>query len=132
MRKDYKTRNFSTSETVHSDWSSFPEDLLPIAYSAQGYLQCLRDSLNIPLTITSGYRSRGYNATLPNASPTSHHIWRVEGDRAVWAIDFTSPKVSAKDLFELVKPYVHGECYLHSTMGFVHISPQDKAEVWIQ
>ncbi len=129
---DYKTRNFKLSEIIHSDFASFPKDLLPIAFTALGTLQCLRDALNIPLVITSGYRSAGYNATLKNAAPNSHHIWRYDGDRMVWAIDFTSPACTAKELYEIIKPYVNGETYLHSQMQFVHISPQDKDEEWIQ
>ena len=129
--KYYRTNNFTLEEVVHSDFKSFPEELLPIAYCAMERVQSLRDVLNLPITITSGYRSAGYNATLKGAAPNSHHIWRYEGDRMLWAMDIISPKLSAPELYERVRKLVVGETYLHKALQFVHFSPQAQDEEWV-
>jgi uncharacterized protein YcbK (DUF882 family) len=129
--RDLITNNFKTSEVIHTDFNSFPAELAPCAYAAQGAIQSLRDALGIPITINSGYRSPGYNAAIGGV-PTSHHIWRLEPDgRMVWALDITSPGLSAEMLFKKVKPLVIGETYLHTKLQFVHISPQKVDEEWI-
>ena len=129
--KDYKTRNFTLAEAIHSDRDSFPEELLPIAYCAMGTIQSLRDVLQIPITITSGYRSSGHNQAIGGAK-NSRHIWRYEPDgRMVFALDITSSKLTAQELFEKLKSLVNGETYLHKKLQFVHISPQEIDEEWV-
>ena len=123
--------NFTLREIIHSDFKSFPEELVPIAYIALGYAQALRDALGVPLVITSGFRSAGYNSAIGGAK-NSHHIWRWEGETPIFALDLTSPSLSAMELFEKLKPLVRGETYLHQKLQFVHISPQAKDEEWIQ
>ncbi len=129
--KDYRTRNFTLSEIIHSDFKSFPEELLPIAYQVIGYVQSLRDAINSPLNINSGYRSAGYNATLKNAAANSYHIWRYLPDgHMVWAVDVSSPIMPASELIKLIAPRVFGEVYEHTTLGFVHMAPGLKDETF--
>ena len=129
MNLNYKTDNFKLSEVIHNH-DGFTEDLIPIGMFAMGYLQGLRDALcayyktNIRLVITSGFRSKAYNASI-KATPNSHHVWRYLPDgRFVWAIDLVSPDLKPAELFKTIAEIVQGEVYLHRRLGFVHIAPE--------
>lgn len=126
-------RNFTLQEIVHTPLDQFPSELLPIAYMALGYAQALRDYLQVPININSGYRSKEYNATLPGSAADSFHIWRYENGKPIWALDISSPSMSAAELYEKVRKFVVGETYLHRRFQFVHISPTQKQdEEWTQ
>lgn len=43
-------------------------------------LQALRDAMGRPMVVTSGYRSAGYNATLPGAAVNSTHVQGLAAD----------------------------------------------------
>ena len=43
-------------------------------------LQALRIAMGRPMVVTSGYRSAGYNATLPGAAPNSTHVQGLAAD----------------------------------------------------
>jgi uncharacterized protein YcbK (DUF882 family) len=130
MNLNYKTDNFKLTDVIHNQ-DGFTEDLIPIGMFAMGYLQGLRDALcayyktNIRLVITSGFRSKAYNATLKGASPNSHHVWRYLPDgRFVWAVDLVSPDLKPEELFKTIAEIVKGEVYLHRRLRFVHIAPE--------
>ena len=50
-------------------------------------LQDLRLQMGFPFHITSAFRCPGYNATLPNSSPTSYHPKAVACDISTAALD---------------------------------------------
>lgn len=131
-----RTRNFNLSEIINN-YDGWDPKLLPIATTAMGTIQMLRDYLcfkyqkQIRIKITSGYRSAAYNATLSGASSDSYHIWRFEDDGYMrWALDFTSPDLSLEELFKAVKEVYIGETYMHRRFGFIHISSQKQDEEW--
>lgn len=125
-----RTRNFTLEEAIHRP-ETFPQELLPIAYIALGYLQSLRDNLGIPLIVQSGYRDKFYNQHIGGV-PTSYHVWHwAEDGSPIFAFDITSPSVSAKDLFKAVSKMVNGECYLHEKLQFVHLAPVGLDQEWI-
>ena len=64
------------------------------------------------ITVTSGWRSRGYNNTLKNADPNSEHIY---GN----AIDFTLSGFSAQTVFQKVSRLWNGRKKGYS--DFVHV-----------
>lgn len=129
--KNIKTKNFKTSDVVHSDFTRLPIEVQPIAYIAQGFIQALRDKLGIPLVVTSGYRYPAYNKEI-GGSENSFHMWRFDKDgNAVFALDIVSPAVTPEKLYELVKPLVKGETYLHRKLKFVHIAPYGADEEWV-
>lgn len=129
--KNIKTKNFKTSDVVHSDFNKLPAELEPIAYIAHGFIQALRDKLGIPLVVTSGYRSPAYNKQT-RGSENSFHMWRFDKDgNAIFALDIMSPNMPAPKLYELVKPLVKGETYLHRKLQFVHIAPYGADEEWV-
>lgn len=64
------------------------------------------------ITVTSGWRSRGYNNTLKNANPNSEHLY---GN----AIDFVLPNYTAQTVFAKVKRYWTGRKKGYT--NFVHV-----------
>lgn len=135
--ENIRTRNFSLWEVVHR-CELVEDDLIwDIGKVALGYIQCLRDALSeryeaqIPLVITSGYRSPKYNKQI-GGSPNSYHMWRKSKNGIIWALDIKSLVLPAPDLYNIVKDYVQGETYLHKRYNFVHIAPNGPDQEWVQ
>lgn len=135
-----RTRNFTLQEVVHTSLGEFPKELLPIAYYQLGRLQALREAANayfkqdIPIKITSGYRSPSWNRAVGGV-PTSHHIWKFNEDGTfVAANDIVPLNFSRQKYFDFLKEYTFGETYYHARFGFIHIATganvQDKK--WVQ
>lgn len=53
---------------------------LLVATALLDRLQALRIAMGRPMVVTSGYRSPGYNATLPGAAPNSTHVQGLAAD----------------------------------------------------
>lgn len=53
---------------------------IKIAVELMDKLQALRNAMGRPMVVTSGYRSAGYNATLPGAGTKSQHIEGTAAD----------------------------------------------------
>ena len=130
--KNIVTRNFKLSDVVHSPLEDLPLELYPIACIALGYIQALRDTLKVPIVITSGYRSPSRNQAI-GGSANSMHMWRFDKDgKPIFALDImVPPSMPAAKLYELVKPLVQGETYLHRKLQFVHIAPYGVDEEWV-
>lgn len=126
----HRTKNFTAAEVIHRT-EDFPEELLPIAYAAMGYLQALRDQLGVAIYITSGYRSPEYNAEI-GGTENSYHKWRFGGvNQVIWAVDFYSPEMEIGYLYEELAKIVEGEMYWNRAKGFIHLAPHAKKEHWI-
>ena len=76
---------------VHWRWPNFRpaefacrgapgKDSIHIAVPLLDRLQALRLEMARPMVVTSGYRSAGYNATLPGAAPNSTHVQGLAAD----------------------------------------------------
>ncbi len=129
--KNIVTRNFKLSEVVHSPLEDLPLELYPVACIALGYIQALRDTLKVPIVITSGYRSPSRNKAI-GGSANSMHMWRFDKDgKPIFALDIISPGMSASKLYEAIHPIVNGEVYLHKNLQFVHLAPYGADENWI-
>ena len=109
----------------------FPPDLMDIGHVALGYVQALRDFLKVPVTITSGYRSPSYNASI-GSGKNSYHVWRKEKGSIIWAVDILSPQMPLDELFIKTSLFVNGEVYQHKRLKFVHLAPVGTDEQWIQ
>jgi uncharacterized protein YcbK (DUF882 family) len=126
----YRARNFTVDEVIHRG-GGFDPRLMPIAYTAMGYIQAIRDQLAVPIIITSGYRSPSYNQSI-GGSPNSYHQWRYDQNgNMVWALDIASPSLDSSELYERVRSIVVGETYLHERFNFVHLAPYGNDEEWI-
>jgi hypothetical protein len=125
-----RSGNFTLGEIIHRvvDVSL---GILLIGCYRMGYAQAFSDYLvmrtgrRIRLKITSGWRSREYNATIKGAADNSLHIWRtiLQGlfDRIISANDFTSPDMTKEELHSFFSDFVQGETYLHRRLGFNHV-----------
>ena len=66
------TENFSLEEFHCHDGTSVPADLMYNIRKLTENLQILRDAINIPITILSGYRTLGYNAKVGGKKASKH------------------------------------------------------------
>lgn len=132
MIPNYKYRNFSLYEIIHSDPIHFPKNLIPVATYLAGRIQTLREAASayfkkeVRIVITSGYRSKEYNDNIGGAK-NSYHIWEVTSDGKMrCAVDFTSPDVSISALFSFVKTYAQGEeIGIHIRKKYIHYAPDN-------
>jgi uncharacterized protein YcbK (DUF882 family) len=69
------TSNFSKSEFDSKDGAEMPDDVLANVKIVAEQLQILRDVLNVPIKINSGYRSPAHNASLKvKGKKNSQHL----------------------------------------------------------
>lgn len=122
-----RTRNFILTDVIHRP-QDFPKELMPIAYTALGVVQTIRDALRIPIIVTSGYREPQYNKLI-KGSENSYHMWRID-DKGymIFALDIASPRMGTLELCDQVAMLINGEVYAHKTRGFVHVAPYGKDE----
>ena len=129
-----RTRNFTLEEVIHSPLSELPEDRLPIAYVAMGYMQQARDGFGDGIIITSGYRDASRNATAGSSGgvDNSYHMWRYD-DRGymIWAIDCKPVTRHLEALYQYFVDTVNGEVYMNTDQGIVHVAPYGNRENWI-
>lgn len=97
------SKNFTLSEFEYSDTAdannidnTVPVFMIPLLkHLCQHFLQPLRDHINAPIKITSGYRCPKLN-TLTKGVPTSHHQLGI-------AADFVCSTHSPRELFDIVR-----------------------------
>jgi uncharacterized protein YcbK (DUF882 family) len=65
-------KNFNLDEFKCRDGSSVPEDLISNVSILAKNLQVLRDEINRPIKIISGYRSPSYNKKIKGAKKSQH------------------------------------------------------------
>jgi len=88
------TNNFSLIEFKSKDGAEFPDDVLVnIRFLAEA-LQIIRNEVNRPITITSGYRSPQHNKNIKGALKSMH----LTG----MAADFRVSGMTPKEVFDLV------------------------------
>lgn len=131
-----RTRNFTLNEVIHRP-DKLPDELLPIAYSALGTMQAIRDALcfrfgkEVPVEQTSGYRELAYNLSI-GSSKNSFHIWRFENGKMIYACDFKPKGVPLRQALNVANEVVKGEVYLHRRHGFIHAAPCGPEQTWVQ
>lgn len=127
-----KTKNFSQEELEFSNTAkknginnTIPEELLPNAKELLEGLQQIRDVLNKPIKITSGYRAEKLNKLVGGVKNSSH--------LKAWAADIKVDGMTAKELFCWLSGYLKGSgmkfgqlIMEHSKTGdWVHFSIRD-------
>ena len=68
------TKNFKLSEFNCRDGSAVPPELIQNVELLAKNLQALRDSLNLPIKVISGYRSPKYNRKIGGARRSQHMV----------------------------------------------------------
>lgn len=66
------TKNFSLQEFNSKCGRDIPNEILPNIIELAKNLQVLRDAVNKPISITSGYRSPEHNARVKGAKNSQH------------------------------------------------------------
>ena len=119
------TKNFSASEFKCKDGTHVPDDLMENVQLLCDNLQVLRDELDRPIRIISGYRSPKYNRRIGGARRSQH----MTGSAA----DFVCPRGPAlDDVFAVIVqamrdgslPYPVGQVINERSGGahWIHIS----------
>ena len=82
------TENFSLQEFQCKDGSDIPNNILPNIIELAKNLQVLRNYINKPITINSGYRSPRYNAKIGGVKNSQH----VKGKAADIVVKGMTPR----------------------------------------
>ena len=85
----------------------------------------IRNELNIPLSINSGFRCYKKNKSLPDASPNSQHLWGR-------ALDIRLPNgLTAVDILDIAEgfpAFSNGGIGLYNT--FIHVDVRGETKRW--
>lgn len=83
-------------------------------------LNCLRNAIDLPIRITSGYRSPAHNLKVSGSSPTSQHQFMA-------AVDITCSDLQ-KLLSSIMDSFLSfGQCIVYKQRSFIHLAlPCDK------
>jgi len=120
------TKNFSKSEFDSKDNSLMPNDVLENVKKLAGYLQILRDHLDKPIKINSGYRSPTHNKKINGKSKSIHLI----GLAADIVVNGMSPKEVFKEVEKLQQEGKLPEGGLSAYATFLHIDFRGKKARW--
>lgn len=82
------TKNFSLQEFNSKCGRDIPNEILPNIIELAKNLQVLRDEVNKPISITSGYRSPEHNAKVKGAKNSQH----IKGTAADIKVKGMTPK----------------------------------------
>ena len=120
------TRNFSKSEFDSKDGALMPSKVLHNIKILAEQLQELRDYLNKPITINSGYRSPKHNRA-SNGVRNSKHVLGMAADITVQGL--TTKKVhEAIEILIMDKAMLQGGLGLYPT--FLHYDVRIKKARW--
>ena len=121
------TENFFLHEFDCSDGSPVPDHLMINVMDLAEQLQLIRDYINEPLHINSGYRTKEYNDSLPNASPNSQHLLAK-------AADLRAETVEPEQLYRIITAMIHAGKLKQGGVGlyktFVHYDIRGKKARW--
>lgn len=110
------TRNFRLSEFTCHDGTPVPDDLLKNVNALAFQLQIIREHINRPLIVLSGYRTVHYNASVGGA-PRSQHLLAK-------AADITCSGISPYSLKRILEDLIAGDFIKQGGVGlydtFVH------------
>jgi zinc D-Ala-D-Ala carboxypeptidase len=121
MRDEYIRKNFKRSEFACKGVGCCGGSA-PIDDRLVCLLQAIRDFIEKPVTVLSGFRCIKHNSTVPNAVPDSYHTLG-------WAADICVKGMSVSDLYNACLQVVDLEGYGHlicyEDRGFVHVDIRD-------
>jgi len=120
------TTNFKLSEFRCKDGTDVPAELLPNVQKLANELQKLRDELELPIKINSGYRTKSYNKKIGGAT-NSMHVQAKAADIVVTDITPTNLYKRIEKLIEEGKVNFKG-VGVYDT--FVHVDVRDRRSRW--
>lgn len=120
------TTNFKLSEFRCKDGTDVPAELLPNVQKLANELQKLRDELELPIKINSGYRTKPYNKKIGGAT-NSMHVQAKAADIVVTDITPTNLYKRIEKLIEEGKVNFKG-VGVYDT--FVHVDVRDRRSRW--
>lgn len=92
------TKNFKLEEFKCKDGSPVPEELVPYTLELAQNLQVLRDLVDKPIRVISGYRSKKYNTRIKGARRSQHMLAK--------AADIKIAGMEPKDIKELIEKLI--------------------------
>jgi len=120
------TENFSRSEFDSKDGALMPSKVLHNIKILAEQLQELRDYLNKPITINSGYRSPKHNRSIGGVK-NSQHVLGMAADISVLGM-------STKKVHEAIEALIKDKAMLQGGLGlyakFVHYDIRLKKARW--
>ena len=120
------TTNFYLSEFACNDGTSVPYDLKDKVQALAEQLQILRDYLNEPIHINSGYRTPAYNKKI-GGKPNSYHMKAM-------AADISVKSKTPKQLASVVEKFIsNGTLKIGGIgvyKGFIHVDTRKGKVRW--
>lgn len=110
------TKNFNKSEFDSKDGAKMPDEVLENVKELASNLQVLRDELNRPITINSGYRSPEHNSNIGGATRSQHLL----GKASDIVIDGLTPQEVAVVIEELIRDGKMKQGGLKAYNSFTH------------
>jgi uncharacterized protein YcbK (DUF882 family) len=110
------TKNFDSSEFKCRDNTEVPEELAENLILLCENLQKLRDRLQMPIRVISGYRTPEYNRKIGGAQRSQHLLAK--------AADITAPELTPRELWEILREMIRDGRIMKGGVGiyrdFVH------------
>ena len=120
------TENFSKSEFDSKDGAEMPNDVLMNVQKLASQLQILRNNINKPITINSGYRSPEHNKAIGGVSNSQHLLGK--------AADIKVKGISTRILAALIEDLINDGDMLQGGLGiydtFVHYDIRKSKARW--
>ena len=120
------TENFSKSEFDSKDGAEMPNDVLMNVQKLAGQLQILRNNINKPITINSGYRSPEHNKAIGGVENSQHVLGK--------AADIQVKGISTRILAALIEDLINDGDMLQGGLGiydsFVHYDIRKNKARW--
>jgi uncharacterized protein YcbK (DUF882 family) len=120
------TNNFSLNEFACKDNTPVPYELKSKVQALAKQLQILRDYLNEPIHINSGYRTPAYNKKI-GGKPNSYHIKAMAADITVKS---KTPKQLALVIEKLISNGTLKIGGIGVYPGFVHVDTRKVKARW--
>ena len=120
------SKNFSLNEFACNDGSETPEDVIVNLMLLAEQLQVLRDFIDKPITVNSGYRSPKYNKKIGGATRSQHLLGKAADIR----VDGISPSEIHSVIEELILDGRMQQGGLGKYNSFTHYDIRAKKARW--
>ena len=120
------TKNFNLMEFACHDGTPVPKDLIPNCQILANNLQVIRDEIDCPLFILSGYRTESHNAKIGGEKNSFH--------KKAMAADITCKKYTPAGLRQIILRLIKEGKIINGGLGsygtFTHYDVRGKAARW--